>query len=198
MPGSTTSPTSSGRAASLPPDQRRQAIVEAAKPLVARHGRQVTTRALADAAGVAEGTLFRVFDDKDELVLATANALLDPSILDQALADLDPAGTLEDQLAAVVAVIEQRITDVWHLLGQLGPELRSRVVRPTGRDDALTELLAAHAHRLRTDPGQAARLLRGVTMALTHPMLADGTPSTAEIVDFFCHGAVHPGNGGDR
>ncbi len=56
------------RAAPLAPDERRAAIVDAVLPLVRERGHDVTTRELAAAAGVAEGTLFRVFADKHELI----------------------------------------------------------------------------------------------------------------------------------
>ncbi|MBN9326134.1 MAG: TetR family transcriptional regulator, partial [Cellulomonas sp.] len=45
----------------MPPDERRRAILRAVLPVVRERGADVTTRELAEAAGVAEGTLFRVF-----------------------------------------------------------------------------------------------------------------------------------------
>ena len=56
------------RAKPLPPDERRRALVEVTVPLLIEHGRSVTSRQIADAAGVAEGTIFRAFGSKDELV----------------------------------------------------------------------------------------------------------------------------------
>ncbi|PRW64194.1 TetR/AcrR family transcriptional regulator [Actinopolyspora mortivallis] len=51
-------------------EQRRDEIVRAALPLLVEHGATLTTRAVAQAAGVAEGTVFRVFADKEELLRA--------------------------------------------------------------------------------------------------------------------------------
>ena len=45
-------------------------IIEAMLPLLLEHGEMVTTRQIAEAAGIAEGTIFRVFADKDELIAA--------------------------------------------------------------------------------------------------------------------------------
>ena len=53
------------RAAPLPPDERRRRLVEATLPLLVEHGRGVTSRQIAEAAGVAEGTVFRAFESKD-------------------------------------------------------------------------------------------------------------------------------------
>ena len=55
------------RVAPLAPDDRRAALIEATLPLLREHGTAVSTRQIADAAGVAEGTIFRVFPDKNSL-----------------------------------------------------------------------------------------------------------------------------------
>ena len=76
-------------------DDRRAALVDATLPLLLEHGRTVTTRQIAEAAGVAEGTIFRVFDSKDDLVAAALDRAFD---IEPFLADLrriDP-----DQAAA--------------------------------------------------------------------------------------------------
>ncbi len=49
-------------------------------------------------------------------------------------------------------------------------------------------LLATYRGEIRVEPVAAARLLRALTLASTHPMLA-GEPSTAdELVALFLHG----------
>src|SRR6516164_11766617 len=66
------------RVAALPPDDRRAALIEATIPLLREHGLLVTTRQIADAAGVAEGTIFGVFNDKASLIRAAVIKTLDP------------------------------------------------------------------------------------------------------------------------
>ena len=84
-----------GRAAPMAPDERRRAIVDAVVPLLLEHGDDVTTRQIAEAAGIAEGTIFRVFPDKAALLLAAAEEIINPATgraeLEAALAGLDVA-----------------------------------------------------------------------------------------------------------
>jgi len=56
--------------APLAPEERRTAIIAATLPLLRAEGLHVSTRRIAECAGVAEGTLFRVFPDKAALLAA--------------------------------------------------------------------------------------------------------------------------------
>ncbi len=61
----------------MPPEERRAAIVAATLPLLLERGLPLTTREIAEAAGIAEGTIFRVFPDKEAVVEATVEAAFD-------------------------------------------------------------------------------------------------------------------------
>jgi AcrR family transcriptional regulator len=182
--------TASRRAAPLPPDERRASIIAATLPLLRIHGTAVTTAQIAMAAGIAEGTLFRVFPDKDSLIQATIGTAFDPAPAERELAAIDPDLGLRDQLIAAVATLQRRVEGVWQLMSILGMTV-SPGGPPTPRQASVVEPLQAriaamfepHRAALRCDPAQAARLLRMMTFAGTHPRIADGIPLTAaEIV----------------
>src|SRR6476659_4190211 len=96
-------------------------IIEATIPLLIEHGEMVTTRQIADAAGIAEGTIFRAFPDKDSLLAAAIEAALDPAPLEQALAGIDRDLPLIDALTAAVVILQQRVEHVWRIASSVGP-----------------------------------------------------------------------------
>jgi AcrR family transcriptional regulator len=72
--------------------RNRQRILEAAQELYAERGQAVTLSEIARHAGVAVGTVYRRFPDKDELVEGLCEQRIDrlAEILDRALANPDP------------------------------------------------------------------------------------------------------------
>ncbi|MBB1517564.1 TetR/AcrR family transcriptional regulator [Tessaracoccus sp. MC1679] len=100
------------RAAPMPPEQRRAAIIEASIPLLGEHGQALTTRMVAEAAGVAEGTIFRVFDSLDDLVAATISEALSAERLADRLAASDLDGDIETQTRTAIELIEQYLHSV--------------------------------------------------------------------------------------
>ncbi|CAA9424012.1 MAG: Transcriptional regulator, AcrR family [uncultured Pseudonocardia sp.] len=188
-----------GRGRRLPPDERRAALVDATLPLVLRHGAGVSTRQIAEAAGVAEGTIFRVFPDKEALLRAVVGAALDPGPLLSALGAIDPARPLRARLVAVVAALQERLSGVFTLFDALGAHPRGGTgpghQHPRALNEALhaavVEVVGPDAGRLRVPPGELARLLRLLTFSATHPRVCDGAPLTAErVVDVLLDGVL--------
>jgi AcrR family transcriptional regulator len=182
------------RAAALPPAERRRVIVEATIPLLVELGEAVTTRQIADAAGIAEGTIFRVFPDKDALLAAAVEAALDPAPFEQALEAIDPALPLEELVHEVVLVWLRRTADTWRLLSSVGSRIRELRPRPIAESPGLARLLAAHRDELAVPPRAAARTLRALTLAMSHPLMVERPAPAREIVRTFLHG-VSSGSG---
>lgn len=175
------------RAPALPAERRRQAIIAATLPLMLERGANISTREIADAAGIAEGTIFGVFPDKEAVLQAALRAAFDPQPTERALSAIDRALPFEGQLEAAVCIIQRRFADIWRLVSSVGEP----GVRPTPPPDfaALSEIFRAFGGRVRTDPVTAARQLRALTLAVSHPVLWTVAPLTPrEIVKLLLDG----------
>ena len=148
----------------------------------------ITAKQIADAAGIAEGTIFRVFDDKDAVIAAVIDAALDNEPLERALAAIDLTATFEDAVVAAIEIVQQRVVDVWRLVSSIGTRFHDHAQRPIADSDALVTLFEAYRSRLSVEPIVAARLLRAFTLSVTHPMLVGEPMSPPEIVKLFLYG----------
>ena len=85
-------------------EDRRAALVAATEPLLERYGRDISTRQIADAAGVAEGTIFRAFATKDELIDTVIEEVFDESRARDAILAVDRTLPLPERLVAAVTI----------------------------------------------------------------------------------------------
>ncbi len=149
------------RAKPLAPDERRAAIIDAVIPLIRENGRDISTREIAESAGVAEGTIFRAFGDKDSIIQAAIDRYLDPTPLRNALRGIDPDEPTEDKVRQVIELLRERFTGVigfMHALGHARPAARARPLRAGVRMDRDGR---AHVPPRRTRrPRRDLRLLR--------------------------------------
>ncbi|MEV6395321.1 TetR/AcrR family transcriptional regulator [Streptomyces sp. NPDC051907] len=214
-----TPPTSKKRRApAMSPQERREMIVRATIPLVIEHGSAVTTRQIAQAAGIGEGTIFRVFADKDELLDACAVEAMSPgnSLAEIAAIDLDQP--LADRLAQAAEAMRAHLARIGAVMGALhatGGRARTEGREHPGPDgsvpdrqtgvaaarDALAELFEPERDTLRLPPQRLALLFFGLLFTSTADTGTDadavGAPGglghnreIAELVDVFLHGAV--------
>ncbi|MFY1674611.1 TetR/AcrR family transcriptional regulator [Plantactinospora sp. WMMB334] len=188
------SQTPSGRARPLPPDERRAALITATLELITEHGVKVTTRQIAEAAGVAEGTIFRVFPHKDGLVRVAVETALDPAPLLAELAEIDLDRPLPERLTALATILQHRLTSIFNLLhsvGMHGPpgDPAARSTEPTTPHppneeihQAVVRVLEPDRDRFRYPLPEVARLLRLLTFAGSHPRITDNEPLRPEMI----------------
>jgi AcrR family transcriptional regulator len=177
------------RAGRMAPEERRAAIVAATLPLVLRHGAAVSTRQIAEAADVAEGTIFRVFPDKDALMRAVTAKAFDPEPSMRELAAVDAALPLRQRLVEGVRIMQRRLSGVFGLIDALGlthPPEQHRHEKPSAMNEALLSaiitLVGDDGHRLRVEPAELAHVLRLLVFSGTHPRITDGHPLRAEQI----------------
>lgn len=187
----------------MSPDDRRASIVRAATPLVRLHGRDVTTRQIAEAAGVAEGTLFRVFDDKEAILRAVVLDVLRPEPALEALDRIELGVPLEDFLTTVVATVRERVKDVFEIAMAVRwiPD-EARIPNPEldPIEQRLVDMLDSYRDELSLTPLRAAEVLRLLVFASTHPMINEGRPlPSKDIVTVMLNGIRrHDGPADDR
>ena len=202
----------------MAPDERRQAIVDAVIPLLVSHGSAVTTRQIAEAAGVADGTIFRVFPDKCAMMHAAARAVFDPERGRSRLAATDPdldlrgmvktvaeemLASMERVMAVLIAVRGVLSTAGETGLGNDGPP-EERTGPPAFILEAnqallegLTELFARYRDELTLPPQRAALVLRGLVFGSRHPGMNDVQALDAEEIATAVLSGV-TGTGGSR
>jgi AcrR family transcriptional regulator len=167
------------RARPLAPEDRRDAILDAVVPLLREKGRDVSTRELAEAAGVAEGTLFRAFGDKEKLIAAAVERIFDPTPLWAAMRAIDLTLPLEDKLHEVLTRMHEhfrRVVSAVIALGlrerpHHGPEHRERHIADEAHLVAILEdLFKLDEHRLTVPVATVAEYVRIVAFASSMPM----------------------------
>jgi len=177
------------RAVALPPDERRAVIVQATLALLVEHGEMVTTRQIADAVGIAEGTIFRAFPDKDALIAAVVDEAVDTGPLDRALAAVDPALDFEATLQRMVELLQHRTIEVWRLMASVGMKFAEGPRRRPPVSAPIVAYLRANQAQMAVAPAEAAQLLRGLTIGLSHPNLVEEPLPPRRVVELFLHGA---------
>ncbi|SEP81957.1 DNA-binding transcriptional regulator, AcrR family [Microlunatus flavus] len=190
----------------MPLEDRRAALVSATEPLLERYGRDVSTRQIAEAAGVAEGTIFRAFATKDELIDAVIEEVFDEQRARDAILAIDRSQPLQQRLVTAVAILQERTRRVFALFHAL--RLRPGWAHADGEDPpahetlrakqehdreqlelVLVDLIGRDADQLRFAPLEAVTALRAAVFSLTHPLLGDESLARPDrIVDLVLHG----------
>src|SRR4051794_21386809 len=195
----------------MAPEDRRAALIAATIPLLREHGLDVTTKQIAQAAGVAPGPIFGVFPDKNSLVDAALTHVLDPAHAVNALEGIDPDADLRVRLREAAERLRRSFLEnaaVFAAIRTLAfthadPGFRERLM--AGRDQTvatLTKLIEPDRARLRREPSDVAGLLLLLIGATNHGAFG-GTDRFAadELVSMLLDGLLirdHDDHGGTR
>ncbi len=193
------------RATPLPADERRAAIMAVTEPLLMQYGREVSTRQIAEAAGIAEGTIFRVFPNKDALIDAILEDAFEAEPTFVALSRIHADLDLTVRLEQAIAILEARLRRVISLFAAFRHDppppsdpahqdhQQRRRADNARLNAALIEVIGADADRLRLPVDQVADLIRGLVFTVTHPLIgATFSSEPRVIVDTLLYGIATP------
>ncbi|MCB1246746.1 MAG: TetR/AcrR family transcriptional regulator [Acidimicrobiia bacterium] len=175
--------TPSTRATPMSPEDRRRSIIDATVPLLMDRGGTVTTAEIADAAGVAEGTIYRAFADKPTLIVETVKSVIDAAATVSAIDAIDDAADLPTSLRTSADILAARTRQIMAVVDAVrtiphDDEHHRANARAFVTDaeravtEAVTRLLTRFEPELAVTAASAASVFRGAVLAFAHPMLA--------------------------
>ena len=186
--------TPGGRARPLSVEERQASIIDAVIPLLAVHGRDLTSRQIAEAAGIAEGTIFRAFGDKDSLITAAVAKFLDPGPLRRELKAIDPALPLDEKVLRIITLMQNWFGDIFRIMALVGHEHPPHATQRKVYAEIIAEVLAPELDRLNWPAVRIAQVIRLVAFSASFPQLNDGVEFTpGELTAVVLYGiAGHP------
>lgn len=179
-------------------DMRRKMIVRAVLPLVIEHGAAVTTAQVARVAGIGEGTVFRAFKDKNELIEACVLEALCPDDVLRAVAEISLDQPLADRLEEAADALSAHLRRIGAMVAAMQtsgrpPTRGPDAPRPDRRQSflavrgAVAELFEPDRDRLRLPAEQLGRIFLSMPLSRVRD---DQQARAAELVDAFLNGAV--------
>jgi len=185
------------RARPLSPEERREQLVVTTLRLLREHGRSVTTKQIAEAAGVAEGTIFRVVETKEELVEAAIDRAFEPGDVVARIEEIDPDLDVRDRLVQLVSILQQRYRatfDLMQRMGLVGPPRHDSPQAHAWREQQaalMVGVVGDDARRFDVAADELCHRLRLLAFAGAHPRISDGhLVGPEQVVDTVLHGLM--------
>ena len=182
--------TTPGRARPMSVEARRDMIIGLVTPLLLEHGAAVTSKQIAEATGLAEGTIYRAFGDKDSLIDAALDHYYDPLTVVVALRGIPADLPLRELLLRLLQVTMARIDQVVRMVTAMGGRTPPEVKIPF--PDVASQLLEAHRDELRIEPARVVDMIRVLAFASSFPMPGiDTKPTPEELTELLMNGVLH-------
>lgn len=182
------------RAAPMAVQERREWIAVEAIPLFVEYGASVTSKQLAEYLGIAEGTIFRAFADKEALVKAVVEAFF-VQTHETVTADLlvNQAG-LRDTLLTIIRTTREFSRGVFRMLSLLDHDEVHDVIKHQDNrcfEDTVKQALSPYAEQLNLPADRLGALIKLVVVAASAPRLSASVPlDDEEILNFILYGII--------
>jgi AcrR family transcriptional regulator len=183
-----------GRARPMPVEDRQAMIASAAIPLFIERGASLTTREIADELGIAEGTIFRAFGDKDALVRSVIDAFFEEENQRLTSALEAPGLGVAEKMRVLIRESHTRAKGVFAMLSLLD-HAEAREYMKNRREHPFEEAIAAAFSDERVEfnlpKDRLSTVLRLLIIAASAPRLGGAAALTDdELVTFALHGLI--------
>lgn len=172
-------------------------IIETTMPLLVEFGPSLTSKQIAEAAGVAEGTIFRAFGDKEALIDATIKKFLDPEPLRRQLRAIPTSLPLEEKMFRIVELMRARFSEVFRVMATFRQPHQPHGDARRIFGEIISEVLSPHLEELNWSPERTSHVIRLLTFASSVSHFNAGMEfDSRELTTVLLYGLVgKPGTG---